>query len=824
MEQYLTIIPLLAAVTSIIYYSLSNKDDRYIHPARSFFLATVSSVVILYAYFLFLIISHQYQYTYVWSYSSNELSLPLLLSTAYAGQEGSFFLWVFFSALLSLALLKYSKSHHYESIVIPVILLFEVFVLAILTLRSPFAKVWESYANVPIGTQPQDGRGLNPLLQNFWIVIHPPILFLGFATAIIPFAYAVAGLIKRDYVNWMSYVQPWLIVNVLTLGAGIIIGGYWAYITLGWGGFWGWDPVENSSLIPWLFSAAALHTIIIGRKAKGLLKTSFILSILSFLLVLYSTFLTRSGILGDTSVHAFVDPGKSIYTLLLILIGVFLLLGFVPFIKRRTSIPSAGVSHNLLSRENALLVGAGSLSVLSLFVLIGTSSPIITGLLQRKPAAVDSSYYMTTSLPLGLLIIILIGLSQLLWWDKSRPPVSDSKGGRIGSSLGTKTFKQNIALPLASAIIAAIISVLLSVKDATVVLMISASAFAFTSHFIAFLRIVRGNPKYVGGPISHAGLALMFIGIVASTALESKTTVQLSQGRPVSVWGNELTYTGNTKVDGKNAFVVQVKTRNDVSNLKPIMYFSDYNQATMREPAIKRLLAYDLYISPLAIENSASSQMDGEGVSLVTLEKGKPTKLTDGTELKLIRFDMNTESHAAMEQGGSFGVACIINATKGGKSIQISPELNFADGKQSAVPAMAFGHMLIVMDMDVGMGGPNNNASVRLAVHSGNPTSMNRILTAEISRKPLINFLWAGTIFLFIGLSVSMYRRFTEKVARQPFSVEYQSNNSEDTKIEKTLFSERVFSDEPKHVVPFGAENTPEQTPSQEPSLPERKV
>ena len=211
-----------------------------------------------------------------------------------------------------------------------------------------------------------------------------------------------AGLIKKDYGNWTGYLQPWLVLNVLTLGAGIIIGGYWAYITLGWGGFWGWDPVENSSLIPWLFAASALHTILVTRRTKGYLKTSFVLTIISFLLVLYSTFLTRSGVLGDTSVHAFVDPGRSEYVILLVLIGTFLLLGFIPFFRNRASIPSVGVGHNLLSRENALFVGAASLSVLSLFVLVGTSSPIITGLLQGKPTAVDSSYYVTTSLPLGI--------------------------------------------------------------------------------------------------------------------------------------------------------------------------------------------------------------------------------------------------------------------------------------------------------------------------------------------------------------------------------------------------------------------------------------
>ncbi len=758
MEQYLTLLPLFAAIASIVYYRLSERADSFIRTARLFFGVNVGSILILYFYFIYLILSHQYRYAYIWSYSSNDLSIPLLLSTSYAGQEGSLFLWIFYSAVLSIFVLIYSqrkadappaqRRRGYESIVIPIILLFEVFVLAILTLKSPFAKVWDSFANVSVGMIPQDGRGLNPLLQNFWIVIHPPILFLGFASAIIPFAYAVAGLIRKDYVNWMSYLQPWLVLNVLTLGAGIIIGGYWAYVTLGWGGFWGWDPVENSSLIPWLFSAAALHTILVGKRTGSFLKTSFALVIVSFVLVLYSTFLTRSGVLGDTSVHAFVDPGRSVYILLLVLIGTFLLLGFVPLFRNRVSIPSAGVNHNLLSREIALFIGAASLSVLSLFALVGTSSPIITGLLQGKPTAVDSSYYVTTSLPLGFLIIALIGYAQLVWWDR----------------FDGKAFRKKLVLPVAAALLTAIVSLLLSVKDVAAILIMSAASFAFVAHSAAVVRIVRGNPKYTGGPITHAGIALMFVGIIASTALESKTTVQLQQGKPASVFGNELTYAQNTKVDGKDAFVVHLQNGNSVADLKPVMYFSEYNQGTMREPDIKSYFGYDLYLSPMSIENAGSASMVNGGVDMITLEKGKSVKLSDGTLLTLMRFNMNSMNHAAMEQGGSFRVASVISAAKDGKTIEISPELNFKDGKQNAVPAQAFGHMLIVMDINVGMGGPNSTAGVRLAIHSTGmiQSASVPVLTVEVSKKPLIGFLWAGTVLLFIGLAISMYRRFTE--------------------------------------------------------------
>ena len=752
-QQYLMLIPLMASVFSIAYYIQSAKRSNFLNYARTFFYLSASSIVVLFAYFLYLILSHRYDYTYVWSYSANNLSTPLLISTAYAGQEGSFFLWCVYTAVIGIFLLRYSRKHNYEAIVMPILQLVLVFIALELTLKSPFLKVWESFQNVPVGFMPKDGRGLNPLLENFWIVIHPPVLFLGFATAVVPFAYAVAGIVKNDYRGWMRYMQPWLVLNVLTLGAGIIIGGYWAYITLGWGGFWGWDPVENSSLVPWLVSVAALHTILIGRKTGGYLKTSLFLSVTSFILVLYSTFLTRSGVLGDTSVHAFVDPGREVYVLLLVFIGTFLILGYVPLFKYRASIPSVGVGHNLLSRENALFIGAASLSVLSLFVLVGTSSPIITGLLQGKPTAVDSSYYVTTSLPLGFLIIALIGFAQIVWWDKS----------------DKMTFRKNMFLPLAGTIVTSVAALLLSVTQISVILIIAAAAFAFIAHTAAMLRIVRGNPRYIGGPIAHAGIALMFVGMVTSTALESKKIVQLPEGVPVTAYGHEFVYSSNIQVEGKDGFLVNMSDGGTSTSLKPVMYYSDYNQGTMREPDVKSYLAYDLYVSPVSLQNE-NQIGNGKGVSLVTLVKNKPTKLDDGTLLTLKGFKVIGGEHSTMNMGGTFGVSAILDAVNEGKKIELAPELQFVNGQQKAIPAEAFGNVIAIMDMNVGMGG--GVASLRLVVHSqqASQAAAVPVLTVEISRKPLISLLWGGTIVLFVGLIISVYRRFTEESVAKKFS------------------------------------------------------
>jgi cytochrome c biogenesis factor len=273
----------------------------------------------------------------------------------------------------------------------------------------------------------------------------------------------------------------------------------------------------------------------------------------------------------------------------------------------------------------------------------------------------------------------------------------------------------------------------------------------------------------------------MFIGIVASTALETKTVVQLPQGNPVKVYGHELTFTGSENVDGKSIYSVHLQNGSTSANLKPVMYYSDYNQGTMREPDIEHYFGYDFYLSPMGIDNGMGADMsNGGGVNVVTLVKGQPTDLSDGTQLTLTGFSMNSSSHQAMEAGGSFGVGAVVNATNGGKTIRIVPELDFVNGKQKAVPAEAFGHMLVIMDMNVGMGGAGSAPSVRMIVHSGETAkaAVTPVLTAEIDRKPLIDFLWAGTVLLFIGLIISMYRRFTEESSSRKLSPVNLSENT----------------------------------------------
>jgi cytochrome c-type biogenesis protein CcmF len=308
-----------AALASLLYFITSSGKNDMTKYARLLFHAAAVLTISSAAFLLYLIITHQFQYTYVWNYSSKDLPANLLISTFYAGQEGSFHLWAFLMAILGVFLLPYLanrdrepalnnlKKEKYEPLVMGVFTLLQAFLLFIMIIKSPYLFVWDSFpADVQMGFIPEDGRGLNPLLQNFWMTIHPPILFTGFTALSIPFCFAIAALIKNKYDVWMKLAMPWTLFAGMILGLGIMLGGYWAYGVLGWGGYWAWDPVENSSLVPWLLIIGAIHTMVAEEKVGKYKKTSLILCILAYSTVLYSTFLTRSGVLGDASVHSFV--------------------------------------------------------------------------------------------------------------------------------------------------------------------------------------------------------------------------------------------------------------------------------------------------------------------------------------------------------------------------------------------------------------------------------------------------------------------------------------------------------------------------------------
>lgn len=749
-------------------YSYGKRKDVYLPFARAGFHFAVLGVLVSSALLLYLILTHQFQFTYVWNYSSKDLPLPLLVSTFYAGQEGSFTLWALYTAILGIFLMQYSVKKGYEKEVMAVYSLILSFLLLMLVVKNPFAYIWDSFPDELVHTGPvppnvvnfawldqakgvwaqfpAEGKGLNPLLQNYWMVIHPQILFTGFTAMSVPFTFAVAALLRRDYQWWVRIAKPWTVFGAAILGTGIMLGGFWAYETLGWGGFWGWDPVENSSLIPWLIAVASIHTIMAQARSGTFVRTNFILSMLAYVFVLYSTFLTRSGVLGDTSVHSFVDPGMWAYWMLLGCIVLFTGLGFGLLVLRLKEMPKVPVEHSIVSREFALFLGAFTIVFSAIFIVVGTSSPIITGILQGKKSAVDPSFYVTTTLPLGIIIALLSGIGQLLWWRASKLSV----------------LLKSLLYPAIAVSVFTVVLMFYGMHDFWMILFTWASALALFVNVMVGYRIFKGNPKYAGGSITHIGLALMFLGFVSSSRYDDKATISLEKGKPVNVLhGYTLTYVGYHSLERERyAFNVHVEKEGNHFTVAPVMYYSDFTQGLMRTPDVVNLVWKDFYVAPLSLD--VPKEQNGEELVL----KKNETKQVDGLDVKFIDFDFSDVQKGQMVTGESFSIGVILELSMEGKKERLGLKMINEGGEVRYVPMKS---SLGKREFTISKIMPNRedpaSSQVELLVKALDKTESepaNETLIVEASVKPFINLVWAGTLTMLVGFIVTIIRRAQE--------------------------------------------------------------
>jgi cytochrome c-type biogenesis protein CcmF len=397
----------IAWITSLLalgaYGPAFTRQNMYLVRGRKAFQVMTIALTGACAVLLYLFFTHQFQYAYVHNYSSTDLPWYYLLSAFWAGQEGTYLLWAWLGGMVGIALIRYEQEE--EAPVMALLALVQLFLLTLTLVQSPFAQ---------LQLNPGAGSGLNPLLQNPWMVIHPPIVFLGYAGLAVPFAYAIAALLRRKYDRWAVKALPWALFAWLSLSVGIFIGSYWAYAVLGWGGYWAWDPVENASLVPWLTGTALLHGLLMQKYRKAMGWTSLFLAISTYLLVLYATYLTRSGILADFSVHSFQGLGTDGYLLLGLLSFTLPALGLLFFRWRETGEDKSGedsTGDKSTSKGFAFFLTILLLGISAGVVALGTSAPALTRL-TGNPAAVNSSFYNVTQFPIGVLICGLLGLCR----------------------------------------------------------------------------------------------------------------------------------------------------------------------------------------------------------------------------------------------------------------------------------------------------------------------------------------------------------------------------------------------------------------------------
>jgi cytochrome c-type biogenesis protein CcmF len=487
--------------------------------------------------------------------------------------------------------------------------------IVILLRQSPFRFL----EGLPPGQVPSDGQGLNPLLQNPWMTIHPPIMFLGYAATAVPFAFAIAALWQRRYDEWIRASLPWALTTVVTLGCAILLGGYWAYVTLGWGGYWGWDPVENSSLVPWLASAALVHGMVLQRARGRFRRLNFSLAILGYVLVVYATFLTRSGVLADFSVHSFVDLGITGW--LVFNLGLFLLLGFSALAWRWREIPAQAGDEPFFSRTVFFVLAVAALLGTAAVVLVGTSSPLITRL-ASQPSQVGPSFYNKVTLPVGILLAALLGLVPYLQWRGA-----------------AAAFRKRLLAATAAAAALTAVAVVVGAYGILFVLFLFASLFALMSNLLKTIDEIRNRKlRAAGGYLAHIGLALMLAGIITSSAYDRSEKVVLPFGQARKALGYTLTFRGLDRPapGARQAMLVEVTDPSGHSfTARPRMFRNQKSNQLVANPDVRMRFTHDVYISPIEFDPGREPQ-SGERVQLrkgETVARGPYTLTFDGFDL-----------------------------------------------------------------------------------------------------------------------------------------------------------------------------------------------
>jgi len=538
---------------------------------------------------------------YVAHYTS--LNTPILYKFAalWAGQSGSLLFWLFIQAVYTLIVIYlYQKQHAkmmpWVLIILATIQLF--FLVMINFITNPFLPVTVDFII-------SDGNGLNPLLQNLTMAIHPPTLYLGYVGFSVPFAFALAGMIvKDDNQIWIRSVRRWTLITWLFLTIGIILGGWWAYQELGWGGYWAWDPVENASFMPWLTGTAFVHSIIIQEKKNMLKIWNMVLIIITFALAIFGTFLTRSGIMS--SVHSFA--ASSLGPLFLGFVFLILFVSFGLLYSRASFFRSTQKIESFSSRESGFLFNNVIFVVICFTVFWGTLFPVLTEAVRGTKITVGPPFFNQVNIPIGMVLLLLTGVGPLLAWRRT----------------SKRAFIRNFQVPLSIGLIAAIILAVLGFTG-YVLISFTLVAFVIAAILVEFYRGISARQRRFGesvvkatgqlfeknksrysGYIVHLGIALMFVGFTgAAFNKEKEFGIKLNGIETVGAYTFTLENLSEEERSNHYAFIADLRINDSegkyVTNLKPEkrIYFHRHPNPERRQPhselAIQEGVMRDIY-------------------------------------------------------------------------------------------------------------------------------------------------------------------------------------------------------------------------------------
>jgi cytochrome c-type biogenesis protein CcmF len=611
---------LICAVFALVAsaYGAYNRLDRWVLSARNAALLTWPLLTTACIALIAAQVSGEFNIAYVWSTTQSSEPTFFKITALWGGQPGSLMFWAWvMSTFTGAAILLNWRS---ERRLMPWVITFTMatlafFMILVVIYENPFSRFWTvpgaqnivTAAFAPAGAslfQPADGQGLNPLLRHPGMVIHPPMLYSGYVGMTIPWAFAMAALASGQLnTNWIRATRRWTLVAWLFLSLGLILGGRWAYDVLGWGGYWGWDPVENAALLPWLTGTAFLHSVMIQEK-RGMLKVwNMFLVILTFLLVILGTFSTRSGIVA--SVHSFAQSPIGLPMLIFVAIMMLGCLGLWVWRWQRGDLASDNQLDALISRESMFVLNNWIFVGIAVMVLWGTYAPVFTDLFRNEQITLGAEYYRAVVVPLFGALYVLMGVGPLVAWKKSSL-----------SSLG-----RAVRIPVALTAVLVIFLYVTGTQSPGALFSYGLVAFAGFTTILEYYRGVRArmqsrgenalaalwrlfgrNRRRYGGYFIHLGVVVIGIGIIGSTVYQQQTQETINPGDKIALGNMSMVYKDVFQadaVDGRAMVIADVSVyRNGqyVGDIRPRKDFFGQDQNPMSIAGQYSTLESDFYV------------------------------------------------------------------------------------------------------------------------------------------------------------------------------------------------------------------------------------
>jgi cytochrome c-type biogenesis protein CcmF len=708
-----------------------------------------------------LFVTDQFHFQYVHDHNDKATDFAHKIAGVWAGQEGSFLLWSLAASVFGLAAVRHTGAYRRWFTISYATFLGSL--AGIMSYETPFRVMLLDGKAV----MPPDGVGMMPALHNAWITIHPPTIFLGFGALTVLFCWAFAALATRDLDSWIRQVRPWAIIATTILGLGLCMGGFWAYETLGWGGFWAWDPVENVSFVPWCISVAFFHGAFVQVARRKWHYGNALLAAMGLLSFIYGTFLTRSGFLGDTSVHSFAEMDRSALRLLVALMaGAFLSFGalWLARLLQARRMAAADPVEEAAQREFGGISKTGAYAstiwFMSFFAVaagFGMSVPLVMGLMGRDQKVVEEFLYHQTLAWVFIPTMIAMAIAPFLSW---RSMGIKALWGRISTVLALSLGFAGLALIWAKSPFGVGAS-----PEATVDFPLGFAAqlmpwmgvLIWVCLFVVVANLWRIGELWkrarptLGGMLMHIGVATTLLGLIVSRGFERSERFAVQEGRPASALGYTVTYLGNNGDfrNRDNAVKFQLQGHGEKFSMSPVLYYRDGAQGELEPmswPDIYRHPFYDVYFTLGAMQFEATDPL--------TFKVGEEKLI--GDEI-LIRYEKMVRQGEPGVAGTRFGAHLTIASADGKR--HSTPWLSIGDNGPEFEPAPVNRDLVVFLQkMDAA------DQSVTLQLHWLKPQ-----YPVELFYKPMTILVWVGTgIMTLGGLIAALYRRRESRQNRAP--------------------------------------------------------